>query len=90
MGYTLVFMIRQRLCLVLCRTSHEINKISLLTPEAMEPLVDLVSPDIQAHRARALNPAHPRTQGTIIGADVYFQVSREALARGCMQLEVQL
>jgi len=53
------------------RTSHEVSKVELLTPEEMRPLIndDLV----RAHRKRALSPDHPFIRGTAQNPDVYFQ-----------------
>jgi len=53
------------------RTSHEVSKVELLTPEEMKPLIndDLV----RAHRKRALSPDHPFIRGTAQNPDVYFQ-----------------
>ncbi|KIZ02108.1 putative pyruvate-flavodoxinoxidoreductase [Monoraphidium neglectum] len=55
------------------RTSHEINKIDLIDPESIKPLVAELAPYIEDHRKRALNPAHPHQRGTAQGPDVYFQ-----------------
>ncbi|HHE71207.1 MAG TPA: pyruvate:ferredoxin (flavodoxin) oxidoreductase, partial [Chloroflexi bacterium] len=53
------------------RTSHEINKIELLTEDVMRAMIndDLV----RAHRERGLNPDRPVLRGTSQGPDVYFQ-----------------
>ncbi len=53
------------------RTSHEVNKITLLPDETIRAMIDdnLVS----AHRARALSPDHPVMRGTAQNPDVYFQ-----------------
>jgi pyruvate-ferredoxin/flavodoxin oxidoreductase len=53
------------------RTSHEVSKIELLTPEEMKPLIndDLV----RAHRKRALSPDNPFIRGTAQNPDVFFQ-----------------
>ena len=53
------------------RTSHEISKVDLLTPEEMKPLInnDLV----RAHRKRALSSDNPFIRGTAQNPDVYFQ-----------------
>ncbi|HUN22588.1 MAG TPA: pyruvate:ferredoxin (flavodoxin) oxidoreductase [Anaerolineales bacterium] len=53
------------------RTSHEINKIELLTDADLHTLVtdELVA----AHRARALSPERPFIRGTAQNPDVYFQ-----------------
>ncbi|KAB0885728.1 pyruvate:ferredoxin (flavodoxin) oxidoreductase [Cronobacter muytjensii] len=57
------------------RTSHEINKIAPLADETIRAL--LPQAEIDAHRARALNPEHPVIRGTSANPDTYFQ-SREA------------
>ncbi|MEA1940510.1 MAG: pyruvate:ferredoxin (flavodoxin) oxidoreductase, partial [Candidatus Caldatribacteriota bacterium] len=53
------------------RTSHEVSKVELLTPEEMKPLIndDLV----RAHRKRALSSDNPFIRGTAQNPDVYFQ-----------------
>jgi pyruvate-ferredoxin/flavodoxin oxidoreductase len=53
------------------RTSHEVNKVSLLDEETMRALI----PDhyIFEHRARAMNPDNPFIRGTAQNPDVYFQ-----------------
>lgn len=53
------------------RTSHEVNKIMLLSDDEMRAMIpeDLVF----AHRARGLNPDHPFIRGTAQNPDVYFQ-----------------
>ncbi|MGF1481770.1 MAG: pyruvate:ferredoxin (flavodoxin) oxidoreductase [Cyanophyceae cyanobacterium] len=53
------------------RTSHEIQKIELLTDAQMRSLI----PDdlILAHRDRALTPDRPFIRGTAQNPDVYFQ-----------------
>jgi pyruvate-ferredoxin/flavodoxin oxidoreductase len=53
------------------RTSHEINKIELLTEEDMHALID--DGKIAEHRARALSPDHPVVRGTAQNPDVFFQ-----------------
>lgn len=57
------------------RTSHEINKIELLTPEDLRAMID--EEWIRAHRARGLSPDHPFIRGTAHNPDTYFQ-AREA------------
>ena len=57
------------------RTSHEVNKIELLTEEDMHSLINLDR--IAEHRQRALSPDHPVLRGTAQNPDVYFQ-AREA------------
>nr|WP_298790618.1 4Fe-4S binding protein [uncultured Allomuricauda sp.] len=58
------------------RTSHESNKIEVVTDQAIRTMVD--EKLISAHRKRALNPNTPVIRGTSQGADVFFQ-SREAV-----------
>ncbi len=57
------------------RTSHEVNKIALLTMDDMRALV----PDeyVLAFRARAMTPEAPVVRGTAQNPDVFFQ-AREA------------
>ncbi len=58
------------------RTSHEINKIELLSDDELRKLIQ--DQYIQAHRARALSPEHPVVRGTAQNPDVFFQ-SRETI-----------
>lgn len=53
------------------RTSHEINKIELLTEAEIRELTD--EDLIRAHRARAMNPDKPIIRGTAQNPDVFFQ-----------------
>jgi len=53
------------------RTSHEVSKVELLTPEEMRPLID--DDLVRAHRKRALSPDRPFIRGTAQNPDVYFQ-----------------
>jgi len=53
------------------RTSHEINKISLIPDEVILGMID--DKDIFAHRQRALSPDRPVVRGTAQNPDVYFQ-----------------
>ena len=57
------------------RTSHEVQKIESIEYEDMDRLLDYSAVD--AFRARALNPEHPRQLGTAQNPDIYFQ-GREA------------
>ncbi|TVP65691.1 MAG: pyruvate:ferredoxin (flavodoxin) oxidoreductase [Nodularia sp. (in: Bacteria)] len=57
------------------RTSHEVQKIKLLSDEQLRSLID--ENLILAHRDRALTPDRPRLRGTAQNPDVYFQ-GREA------------
>jgi pyruvate-ferredoxin/flavodoxin oxidoreductase len=53
------------------RTSHEVNKLALLSNEQIKQMI----PDefVFSHRSRALNPDHPFIRGTAQNPDVYFQ-----------------
>ncbi len=53
------------------RTSHEINKIQLLSEAQIRAMID--EELVFAHRRRALNPDHPFIRGTAQNPDVYFQ-----------------
>ncbi len=53
------------------RTSHEVNKIELLSDEDMRALVN--DDYIIEHRARGLSPDRPALRGTAQNPDVYFQ-----------------
>ena len=57
------------------RTSHEINKISVLEDREIARLIPMDK--IAEFRARALNPNMPKQMGTAQNPDVYFQ-NREA------------
>ena len=53
------------------RTSHEVNKLELLTDEQIRSMI----PDelVIAHRNRGLNPENPFIRGTAQNPDIYFQ-----------------
>jgi len=53
------------------RTSHEINKVSLISDDQIRAMID--DELVYAHRNRALNPDHPFIRGTAQNPDVYFQ-----------------
>src|SRR5271170_5245813 len=57
------------------RTSHEVNKIEMLTNDDMRALINMDR--IIEHRQRALSPDHPVLRGTAQNPDVFFQM-REA------------
>jgi pyruvate-ferredoxin/flavodoxin oxidoreductase len=57
------------------RTSHEINKITLLSDAEIRALID--DDLVHAYRARALTPEHPVVRGTAHNPDTFFQ-AREA------------
>jgi pyruvate-ferredoxin/flavodoxin oxidoreductase len=60
------------------RTSHEIQKVEVITTEEMRQLVDMEA--IKAFRDRALNPEHPVTRGSAQNPDIFFQ-AKEASNR---------
>ncbi len=53
------------------RTSHEVNKVQLISEDIMRAMI----PDsfVFEHRGRALNPDNPFIRGTAQNPDVYFQ-----------------
>ena len=53
------------------RTSHEVNKINLLTDGQIRAMID--DKLVYAHRQRGLNPDKPFIRGTAQNPDVYFQ-----------------
>ncbi|HMP75403.1 MAG TPA: pyruvate:ferredoxin (flavodoxin) oxidoreductase [Kiritimatiellia bacterium] len=53
------------------RTSHEVNKVTLLSDEQIRAMID--DDLVLAHRKRALNPEAPVMRGTAQNPDVYFQ-----------------
>lgn len=53
------------------RTSHEINKISLIPDEQIRRMIS--DERVWEHRRRALNPDNPFIRGTAQNPDVYFQ-----------------
>jgi len=53
------------------RTSHEVNKISLIDEQQIRAMID--EGHVIAHRRRALNPDNPFIRGTAQNPDVYFQ-----------------
>ncbi|WP_294892392.1 pyruvate:ferredoxin (flavodoxin) oxidoreductase [Sulfuricurvum sp. MLSB] len=60
------------------RTSHEINKITLLNDDTLKAMID--GQLLKAHRSRALTPDNPFIRGTAQNPDVYFQ-GRESVNR---------
>ena len=58
------------------RTSHEINKVEMLSDEILRAM--LSDNLIAAHRLRALSPDRPVVRGTAQNPDVYFQ-ARESV-----------
>jgi pyruvate-ferredoxin/flavodoxin oxidoreductase len=60
------------------RTSHEINRIDLLSDDDLRALVD--DRLVRAHRGRSLSPDRPFIRGTAQNPDVYFQMREAANA----------
>lgn len=58
------------------RTSHEVQKIELVSEDIMREMID--NDLVKAHRERALSPDHPVIRGTAQNPDVFFQ-NRETL-----------
>ncbi|WP_432799670.1 pyruvate:ferredoxin (flavodoxin) oxidoreductase [Poriferisphaera sp. WC338] len=58
------------------RTSHEVQKIELLTDEQLSAIID--EDAIAKFRASSLTPDHPAIRGTAQNPDVFFQ-AREAI-----------
>ena len=57
------------------RTSHEMSKVEAISYDDLAKLVDTDALD--AFRAQALNPEHPKLRATVQNGDIFFQV-REA------------
>ena len=53
------------------RTSHEINTVAVLGDGQIRAMID--DEFVRAHRARALDPAHPFVRGTAHNPDTFFQ-----------------
>ncbi len=58
------------------RTSHEINKIALLSDDHIRAMID--DNLVRAHRQRALSPEHPVVRGTAHNPDTFFQARETA------------
>ncbi|MBZ5682671.1 MAG: pyruvate:ferredoxin (flavodoxin) oxidoreductase [Acidobacteriia bacterium] len=58
------------------RTSHEVNKIEMLTEDDIRALISMDR--IIEHRQRALSPDHPVLRGTAQNPDVFFQIRETA------------
>lgn len=54
------------------RTSHEVNKIELVSDEQLRDLLPFDK--IEEHRRRCLSPMHPSQRGTAQGPDVFMQL----------------
>ena len=53
------------------RTSHEVNKLEMLSDEQIRSMID--DQLVIAHRGRGLDPTRPFIRGTAQNPDVYFQ-----------------
>ena len=60
------------------RTSHELQKIEVWDYDDLASMVDMA--DVEAFRARALNPERPKMRGSHENGDIFFQ-HREACNR---------
>ncbi len=58
------------------RTSHEVNKIEMLSEDDMRALINMDR--VFEHRGRALSPDHPILRGTAQNPDVFFQMRERA------------
>jgi len=58
------------------RTSHEVNKIEMLTEDDIRALINMDR--VIEHRRRALSPDHPVLRGTAQNPDVFFQIRETA------------
>ena len=53
------------------RTSHEIGKISYITDEVINMMID--DEDVIEHRKRRMSPENPFVRGVIYNSDIFFQ-----------------
>ncbi|MHB8134509.1 MAG: pyruvate:ferredoxin (flavodoxin) oxidoreductase [Anaerolineaceae bacterium] len=58
------------------RTSHEVNKIDILSEETMVSMID--EDAVIRHRSRSLSPDRPVLRGTAQNPDVFFQARESA------------
>ncbi len=58
------------------RTSHEVNKIEMLSDDDIRGLIGMDR--VFEHRQRALSPDHPVLRGTAQNPDVFFQMRERA------------
>ncbi len=58
------------------RSSHEVNKVKLVTDDDLRAMID--DKRVLEHRLRAMNPQKPVLRGTAQNPDVFFQ-AREAI-----------
>ncbi|MFH1223842.1 MAG: 2-oxoacid:acceptor oxidoreductase family protein, partial [Pseudomonadota bacterium] len=55
------------------RTSHEVQKIEMMTEDEMKTFIEPTMDRILEFRSRAMNPNNPNTRGTAQNPDIYFQ-----------------
>ena len=58
------------------RTSHEVNKIAILSDDEIRAMIPAEL--VRAHRARALSPENPVVRGTAHNPDTFFQARETA------------
>lgn len=58
------------------RTSHEINKIEIVSDDDLKRLMPWDK--VEEHRQRALSPLHPSQRGTAQAPDVFFQMAESS------------
>ncbi len=54
------------------RTSHEVNKIEMLSDDDLRAMINMDR--VIEHRQRAMSPEHPVLRGTAQNPDVFFQI----------------
>jgi len=54
------------------RTSHEVNKIEMLSDDDLRAMINMDR--VFEHRQRAMSPEHPVLRGTAQNPDVFFQI----------------
>ena len=72
------------------RTSHEINKVEILTTEDLQKFIPLEL--VIAHRLRGLTPDKPVLRGTAQNPDVYFQAREtvNSFYSACLDITQQI
>lgn len=58
------------------RTSHEVQKIKVISYDTIKSLIDYDS--IKRFRERSLNPEHPQMRGTSQSPDIFFQLCEQS------------
>jgi len=72
------------------RTSHEVQKITMVTEDHMRAMID--EQRVLEHRARALSPDHPVLRGSAQNPDVFFQARERCnpFYQACPQITQQM